>query len=214
VTPLVGDDGNALGYRLSRKATQWMKAQGTIDSDVKSSPFYRTAFDHDKKLLHLREIFEGSGLVSEYQPEHVVRAELARRHGRQEKRDEGYKVPDALFKLKTPRGTFNVALELECTRKSVKRYRRLIRALSTTPDADLVFILCASSAITLCIKDLLAQAREKDPFVRISRKDNGFYFADSENLLKEGRQAIFEGEGKRFSIASLEKEVAAMRERG
>lgn len=211
IEKLTGDKDVTLGYRIGKKGRKFIQFLGIENESSYPKISYKTAFDHDEKLLKVREVLEKSPLVSEYIPEHMVRMMLGKRHGKQRKRDETYKVPDALFKLKTAQGTFPVALELECTRKTYKRYRHFLGTLATTKDAKLIFVVCEDSKTLLILRNLLEEVRNENNFVKVSKTDNGFYFVLLQNLLTEDLDAILDGEGKRFSLNSLAKEFSAIR---
>lgn len=207
---LMGDGGIPLGYKLGKKGKRLLERSGFRKDFLNPHMSYRTTFNHDEKLLKVREVLEKSPLVSSFTPEHAIRVLLNRRHHTTVKTDKRFKVPDAIFRLKTTSGIHCVALELECAQKSYRRYRQFLVKLSESKDVGMVFIICENSKILLILRDLLSELRQKDPKVKRTQENIGFYFSLLENLLNDGLNAVFDGEGKRFSLNSLNKEIAAI----
>ncbi len=202
---LVGDNSSRLGYRLTQKGIDVLPSEILKAKAISHRSFsYRTSFDHDKLLQAIRGVIEKSPLVSGYMPEHEVRSLLALRHGKEEKKDSGYKVPDGLFELKTDKKTLRVAIELELTMKSEVRYRKIFRELLTSTDFDVVFTIAANERMTEALVAIANQVKANDPIVRDWPKKRGLYFATLEKVLSEGQKAIFKGDGPPFSLGSLE----------
>lgn len=207
IESMTGDNSVALGYRLTRRGidalpTVELKARALANRKVR----YATSYEHDRLLHELRIVFESSHLVSGYRAEHEVKELLASRHGRREQKEEGYKVPDGLFVLHTPNRDLTVALEFERKQKSEGRYRKILRRLSTSSDFDVVFYVVADPRLASYLTSLLKDVRESDPVVLAWPRVHGFYFAALDTFLAEGKRASFIGEGKAFSLESLEEE--------
>lgn len=206
IEPIIGDHGTRLAYRLSRKAVIVLGEQGTKTSGKCVRGSYRTTFDHDKSLITLRDIFESSPLVSNFQREHVVRKLLAKKYGRQEKRDDRYKVPDALFALQTTKRSFIVALELELAGKSRAVYLRLIKLLCISNDLDVVFFVAKNVTLLNELRSCLEDVRNNDRLVCAWRIQHGFYFCLLEEILAKGLDATFKGEDITFTLNGLAKD--------
>ena len=214
IEPLIGDGGARLGYRPTKRAIYHLKRAGFKPAritDLRSS--FRTGFDHDKTVLELRNIFEKSPLVSHFLPEHQVREMLARQYGYRDAEGNGYKVPDAMFQLKTAKREFRVALELELTLKSRPRYVRLLKQLSLSRDWDVVFVIGTDRKITSKLAIILESIRGKDVELKVSKQQHGFYFAPLSEFLERKLECPFEGEGKKFTLTSLADEVEMTEEK-
>ncbi|MBI4405089.1 MAG: hypothetical protein HY537_13075 [Deltaproteobacteria bacterium] len=210
IEPLVGDNLAQLGYRLTKKGIAMLSSDVLKTDAIQNRRFsYKSSFDHDKLLVAIRRVFEESPLVSGYIPEHEVRRMLASRHGKEEKRNAGYKVPDGLFKLKTAQKILTVAVELELTLKSKNRYQRIFRELLTSADFDVVFILTANANMARAIRTIALDVRANDPYVRRWPIKRGLYFLPLDAFLTQRCEATFEGDGQPFSLKSLEKEQTA-----
>lgn len=207
--PLIGDAGNRLGYRLTPKGIELLPSEKLKAKARDYRSFsYRTSFDHDALLQKVRDVFELSPLVSNYMPEHEVRKRLSEKYGRKERRDGGYKVPDGLFELKTVSRTMRVALELELSKKSESRYRKMFRELLTSSDCDAVMFVTDNERRIEALRKIMADVKEKDPVARDWPTKRGMYFATLESILSEKLNAVFHGDGKPFSLASLEKSIS------
>jgi len=196
LTRLRGDSGFSLGYQLTRKALKTLRQDGTkLLGTVRTKPLYTTSYRHDKCLIRLREVFESSPLITHYVPEHELRAALARRHGMQEKRDERYKVPDGIFQLRTHKGGFTVALELELAIKSTTRYARMMKQLCISEDFTVIFFVGENVQILNILEQHLAQVRTTDRLVKMWKPRHAFYFALLSDFLELKLKAPIKGEG-------------------
>ena len=208
VEELTGDGGDLLGYKLSAKGFRITKKIVADKWPVQSPPNqFRTNFNHDELLVQLRGLFEKSPVVSHFQPEQIVRESLARRYGFEEQEGSGYKVPDAIFQIRTPKGQFRVALELELTRKSKRRYRKIIKQLAVSGDWDAVFFVVKENAITKVVTDLFAELREKDLEIKFAKSLSSFYFCKLDEFLRDKDNCIFVGEKKSFSLIEIAKSL-------
>ncbi|HLD99206.1 MAG TPA: hypothetical protein VJB59_03040 [Bdellovibrionota bacterium] len=206
---LLGDGARVMGYRATRKAVTLLQSKGIADlkvTDLRST--YRTTFDHERILQELRAIFEASPLVSNFEPEHLVRERLTKKYGYVDRQEHGYKVPDGLFQLRTAKGTFRVALELEIAQKSKRRYRTVLKRLLLGKDWDVVFLVVTEQCILAKLKSALDEVRCQDLEVRVATDHRGMYFAHLPKVLLHRSASSFEGEGKSFSLASLETELS------
>ncbi len=207
VEQMTGDNSVALGYRLTMRGieelpTVELKARAMANRKVS----YGTSYEHDRLLHDVRVVLESSNLVSNYRAAHEVKELFAIRHGRQEQKEDGYKVPDGLFVLRNPTRNLTVALELERKQKSEGRYRKILRRLSTSSDFDVVFYLVADPRLGSYLTALLKDVRDNDPVVLAWPRVHGFYFAELGTFLAEGKKAFLLGEGRSFSLESLEEE--------
>lgn len=207
--PLVGDGGHRLGYRLTRKGIELLPSDElkTKARDYRSFS-YRSSFDHDVLLQKVRNVFEESRLVSRYMPEHEVRKRLSEKYGRKERKDAGYKVPDGLFDLKTSTKTMRVALELELSKKSESRYRKMFRELLTSDDFEIVIFVTDTEQRIRALRRIIADVMANDSVVKGWPTKRGMYFATLESVLIEKKNAVFRADGTQFSLANLENSVS------
>jgi hypothetical protein len=207
---LHGDGGMRLGYRARRRAVNVLKSLGMeLPPLTDLGAAYRSGFDHDRNVLDLRNILESSELVTGFQPEHAVREALARRYGYRDSDGSGYKVPDGFFQLRTAKGCFRVALELEIAVKAKARYRKALKQLSLSPDWDVAFIVAAEASRIGLLQGILADLRSNDFDLKRSGRRNAIYFASLDEFQRRKLEGTFKGEGKTFSLASLADEINA-----
>jgi hypothetical protein len=144
--------------------------------------------------------------VSDYLSEPRVRSLLAHRHGYKERRKDGYKVPDALFQLRTLRKTFQVAVELELSLKNRMYIDRILRQLVTSLDFNLVFLVLKTHAMLQRYQSTLKLVRANDSHVQFGKRDNGIYFCVLSDLLRDREKTKFLGEEYEFDLAALASE--------
>ena len=201
---LIGDQGVNLGYTLTPRGISYLRKSGLpVDHTQTKRVLYRSTYEHDKVLGDMRVILERSPIISNYFSELQVRVMLAKRHGIQKSRDEKYKVPDALFTLKTRKKSLIVALELEMTLKSKVRYQKIFQQLSLSSDYQLIFIIAKTEQMKRTLMELLAEVRRTNPWVKAHRIKPGFYFTTLADMNAMGLDARLQGEGEDFSINEL-----------
>lgn len=205
VESLIGDGEISLGYRLTRKGIELAKKSAfASDGVLQSRPVFRTQFDHDRIVNEAREILSASPIIRDF----VSEVELRSRFGRewrisQNKSERDWKVPDALFTLRTTNGVMTTALEVELSQKAKARYAKIVQALLTSKKFHLVFILCKTERLMHLIRNEVIEARTSNPVVRASNRSNGIYFCTLANLRELGLDAPWEGENSRFSIKDI-----------
>ncbi len=196
LTRLRGDSGSELGYQLKRKAlTEVRKGELHIAEKARTKALYTTSYRHDKYLIRLRDLFESSPLITHYVPDHELKVVLAKKHGTQEKRDERYKVPDAIFQLRTHKGSFIVGLELELAIKSSARYAKMMKQLCISDDFTVIFFIAENDHVLRTLEQHLAAIRNKDRLVQMWRPRHAFYFARLSDLQELKLKAPIKGEG-------------------
>ena len=207
--PLIGDDGHRLGYRLTKKGIEFLPSEIVKAKARDYRHFsYRTSYNHDVLLQRVRNVFEESPLVDRYMPEHEVRKRLSEKYGRKERKDEGYKVPDGLFDLKTSTRTMRVALELEITTKAESRYRKMFRELLTSDDYEVIIFITDNDGQIEALRKIMADVMANDAVVRGWPTKRLVYFATLKTVLKKRLETVFQAEGTRFSLSELAKTIS------
>lgn len=95
------------------------------DVSVPKRNWSKNMLDHDYKLLSLRLLFEGNGIVRSWTPEHEIRSMAFRKYGLRGMKDRV--IPDALIGVSVKGKMESVALELELTLKNVSKLKKVIR---------------------------------------------------------------------------------------
>ncbi len=209
IEPLIGDGGAKLGFRLSKKGIKFAKEKLLAKEVVlQSRPAFRTQFDHDQIVNEAKEILTKSSIVEDFISEVELRSRIGKdwRNTQSEIHRE-WKVPDALFSLRTSRGKMKTALEVELSQKAKTRYMKITQALLTSKMFQLVFILCKDEKLMSLIRSEISIARAANPFVRASTRSNGIYFCTLESFRRLKLDAPWEGEDNRFTINELAQRV-------
>lgn len=202
---VTGDNGVRLGYRITPEGMRCLSEWNPKYSALSFPPAMRpSTYQHDLVLGRIQEIFESCSAVSSFMPEHEVRRALVRKHGIQEAREGGFKVPDALFWLKVNGGSLPVALELEIAQKAILRYRKIFRKLSSAEDFRFVFIVAKDEKLQKLIEKQLEFARQNDPWVSYASRRNGIYFTTLGDLLRDGKTTQWRGEKGSIRLSDYE----------
>lgn len=213
IESLIGDGGVKLAYRLTRKGIVYAK-KSLFANDIilQSRPAFRTQFDHDRIVNEVREILSPSPIVRDFVSEVELRSKIGGEWRVVRNTSEhDWKVPDALFSLRTTKGIMTVALEVELTQKAKARYTKIIQALLTSRKFHLVFFLCKNENLITLIRNEVAYVRRSNSIVRSSNRSNGIYFCSLDEVRSLGLDAPWDGENSRFSLNeishTLEKEA-------
>lgn len=207
IEPLIGDGGAKLGYRLSKKGIEFAKRTLLTNEIVlQSRPAFRTQFDHDRVVMETRNILSQSEIIRDFVSETELRSKIGRDwRSFHDGIERDWKVPDALFTIRTTQGFRTAALEVELTQKAKARYGKIVQALLTARMFHFVFVLCKDEKLRDLIRNEVAEARATNPFVRASSRSNGIYFSTLSALRELKLDAPWEGEDRRFTL----NEVAA-----
>lgn len=111
-----------------------------------ASPPYISQIDHDEICARIALILERRGLIHSYLTE-ADQKRLFFSSFRSYREASTVKFPDLLLELRSSRGNLQLAVELELSRKSPRRYCETFRALRDGPRRDLVLFLSRSDAI-------------------------------------------------------------------
>lgn len=187
-----GDRGKVLGYRLTCKAVRHLSAGGYgLPQGKRKDVVFRTSYEHDEMLIRIRNRLSLDTSIQSFQSEAELRRGLAKKYGYEEKSEVGYKVPDALFVMTANNKLWRVALELELTEKSVKRYRTILRQLMTSPDWDIVLFAYSTGKVRKKIEDVLREVTVQDPRIRFAKRVAPVRFVSKDMLLAKGLVALY-----------------------
>jgi len=117
------------------------------------------------------------------------------------------RIPDGLVLLNTPVGYKWVALEVELTRKSGNRYRKIFSNHLTTQAWQATIYFVRSESLKRVLAENCQYSKANDPSVKFRDTINDVYFVDLERFLKEKSQALFVIDNDQFSLESLSKKV-------
>lgn len=201
---LIGDGGARLGYILSMDGLLYAKKHSLANPLLlQSRPAFRSQYDHDHVVNEVRLILSMSPIVSNFVSETELRARNDDSRMSRSISSRDWKVPDGLFLLKSSGVPMNVALEVELTQKSKRRYAKIVEALLTSKSFQLVFFVCKDEKLVRHLAQAVRFARENNHLVRASNRSNGIYFSAVDLLRQKKLEAPWFGEGSSFSLAEL-----------
>jgi hypothetical protein len=205
IEPLVGDGDSRLGYRLSGYGKYIAARQNLAPMTVlQSRPAFKSQFDHDQIVNEVRDILIPSAIVSGFVSEAELRSQSGGTIGGSTGSDSHeWKVPDAMFTLRTRGGEVTVALEVELSQKAKARYSKIVQALLTSRRFQFVFVVCRNTKLQELMVHAISSARESNALVRASNRSNGIYFCQLDALRLNRLDAPWRGETKTFTINEL-----------
>lgn len=211
IEPLLGDGNNHLGYRLTRKGLRYAAAELRIPRDaLKTRPAFRSQYDHDRVGNEARRILSESPVISDFVSEAELRAKQGKSwQDRIKENQHDWKVPDALFTLRTRKGPLRVALEIELSQKAKSRYARIMEAILVSRQFEIVFFLCKDDRLLDVVRSQVAETRKRSSRVKVSSRSNGIYFSTLETLRALKLDAPWIGEDNRFTIREIEVSLSA-----
>ena len=210
VEPHTSTRAHTLSYRITDHGRGILNARGISPLVSGARRNYGSTYHHDRKVHYVRQIFESSSCVGSFYSELEVQKMLADRHGAQEEKDERYRIPDALVTLKRPNECLRAAIELEISDKSLKQKQRMFELLATSHDFDCTLVVANTNKHKEQLERILEDARKENPTLKYDGQKHGFYFITYDDLLRDRKQAKFQGQGGYFSLQSLESELLQM----
>lgn len=209
VEKVVGDQERLLGYRLTQKGKQFLKAQFPGQEVLLSRRGYKTPFEHDQRLIDVRKVLEQSSLILGFKMDHELRSEFSDGKVRAANWQNAQLVPDAVFTHRTPSGSMKIALELELTQKSKRRYGRIFKAHLLSRKWNLTLYLVKNEALRKSLMGTLEEIKRKDLEVRLAKVVNGIYFCSLEEFLLKGLETPMTNGKREISFAEMARKVEA-----
>lgn len=179
------DDGAMLGYKLTAKGKKFLALGEDHDGGI-ASKSYRTDYYHDQTLIDVKGIFANCSAISDYKSEGKIRKEINQKLSSLLHWEKRGNIPDGYFHLKLPDRNLRVAIELELSDKSQKRYERIFRNHLLSKSWDLVIYLVRDETLKNYLLGLLQKSKDRDIQVRVSNMLNGIYFCELNDFLKNG----------------------------
>lgn len=207
VEKVVGDQERLLGYRLTQKGKLFLKTQSPGQEVSLSRRGYKTQFEHDQKLIDVRRTLEQSPLIRDFKMDHELRSELSDGKLRAVSWQNAQLIPDAVFTHHTPSGSMKIALELEMTQKSKRRYGRIFKAHLLSQKWNLTLYVVKNEALRKSLMATLEEMKKKDLEVRLAKIVNGIYFCSLEEFLLKGLEAPMTNGKKEISFAAMARKI-------
>ena len=209
VEKVVGDQSRVLGYRITQKGKRFLRDASPGKEVVISRRGYRTQFEHDQRLIDVRRILEQSPLILGFRMDHELRAEFSDGKSRPASWQNMQLIPDAIFTHRTPSGSVKMALELELTQKSKRRYGRIFKNHLLSKKWNLTLYLVKDEALKKSLMETLGAVKGKDLEVRLAKVVNGIYFCLLEDFLSKGLEAPMTNGKKEISFAEMARRIEA-----
>ncbi len=116
------------------------------------------------------------------------------------------KFPDILFDLDVPGPTVRVALEIEISLKTRRRYRDILYAYTTLQGIDTILFVTRNDAIANAIREVMADIRFPESAITV-------LFANAEQIQREPGTALLKGKSRVWTMPMLVQWVAEKRTR-
>ena len=125
----------------------------------------------------------------------------------QEKYAKKDKIPDGLFTLWVQGKPQKVALELELSLKSKRRYELIFSKHLLSRNWSAVFYVVKDEVMREKLMDSVKEIKRKNVLIRSANNLNGIYFSLVDEVLEKERLALFTNERIRFSLKDLERKA-------
>jgi hypothetical protein len=204
-----GDKDRLLGYRLTIKGRRYLKARKPSQDVSLSRRGYKTQFEHDQKVIDVRRILEQSPLIFDFKMDHEIRAEFSDGKGRSVNWQNAPLIPDAIFTHRNQGGSMKIALELEMSRKSTRRYGRIFKSHLLSKKWNLTIYIVKDEALKKILMNTLSEVKRKDLEVRLAKVVNGIYFCSLEKFLSDGLEALMTNGKKEISFAEIARRIGS-----
>lgn len=210
-----GDNIKSIGYKLTKKGKEILELLSNKQTPIVPRKTYKTEFEHDQLLIDVRRILLKSPLVSDFRTEGEVKKEMLKTQTGVIDWKNLPHIPDATFHLKTTTTVRRIAVELELSRKSRARYRKIFRSHLLSNKWDIVFYIVKDEVLQKHLRQELVETKKTDTRIKVASSINGIYFCSlAEFQSKElfvkfsnGKQEVSIGEmGKTFQAEG--KQVA------
>lgn len=209
IEKVTGDRSMHLGYGLTKKGRLAVRERypGSVVSVLRRS--YQTQFEHDQKLIDVRKILEQSPLVKKFVAENELRAGAGSETKGFLNWQNKLLVPDGIFTFQTPKQSLRVALEIEMTQKSKRRYRRIFRSHLLSKEWNLAIYVVKTKSLQKSLMETLEAVKGNDLEVRLAKIVNGIYFCSLEEFLSKGLETPMRNGKKEFSFAEVGRKIGS-----
>jgi hypothetical protein len=116
---------------LESQEVLWvLTPKGALEASVSlpKRQWSKNMLEHDFKLLSLRLAMEDLGIARSWMPEHIIRSSIFEKYGLLKAKDK--LVPDGFMAVEVDGVKHSIAIEVELTFKSRKRYEAIFRRYS------------------------------------------------------------------------------------
>ena len=195
-----------VGYTITLKGQDLLIAYGyKVSPCVVKKDSYTGTYEHDLLVNTIKNILLKSPLVENFIPEYQLAYKLLKNSKIKKKGQLRDKIPDGLFTLFVEEKPQLVALELELSLKSKKRYENIFSKHLLTKKWDAIFYVVKDEIMRDKLLDYVEEIKRKSFLLRTSKTLNEVYFSLVEEVLNKELEATFIDRKIDFKINDLEK---------
>ena len=209
ITPLKDPMNAMAGYTITLKGQNILRVHGyKVLPCVIRKDKYKENYEHDMLVHKLKNILLKSSLIENFIPEYQLQGKLLKDSHTKSKYKIQDKIPDGLFTLYVQNKAQLVALELELTLKSKKRYETIFSKHLLTKRWDIIFYIVKDELMRQKLLQHIQELKRKNFLLKTEEKLNSIYFSLLDEVLEKGNKALFTDEKISFSLDDLEKKAS------
>ena len=200
---------SASGYTITLKGQNLLRAYSyQVSPCVIKKDTYTGSYEHDLLLNELKNILIKSPLIENFIPEYQIAYRILRSSKVKRKYQLKDKIPDGLFTLFVQKKPQKIALELELSLKSKKRYENIFSKHLLTKSWNTIFYIVKDEKIKGKLLDYIKEIKRKSFLLRAEKNLNSIYFSLLDEVLEKGLYAIFSNGKIDFTLKDLEKKAS------
>lgn len=203
-----GDNGQILAWAITTKgASMVYEDQDQARQIARRAPVYRSTFNHDRVLIDVREILSKSPVITHWESEAALRADVMRKFyflSPEARSERTAFIPDAILSLNNRGQCKKAALEVELSQKSRSRIFKKLEAQILSPDYNFVFYVVQGESLMKKLIEIYKAVRADSIRVKIANKQNGIYFVSLADIQNLKLKAKFKGVESGFSFEDLQ----------
>ncbi len=193
-----------LGLKLTIKGHRFLKKHDHAGYSFEYlQKNYGSDFKHDETLVRILDAFEENKCVKEIIHEKDIARFFSSNKNSIITIESLRTFPDALVLMDVKNIDRYFTIELELSRKSKKRYKKIIKSHLLEQKWDFILYIVEDKSIEKVIKETLKELKERDFDVHKKELHNVFYFADLDTFLKEKSDTIFKSDNHQFSLNEI-----------
>ena len=208
IEPLKALQSSELGYTITLKGQNLLRDYGykvnpcTVKKDI-----YVGTYRHDLLLNRLKRILLESSIIKDFIPEYQIAYGMLKNSKGKEKYAKKDKIPDGLFTLLVQGKPQKVALELELSLKSKRRYELIFSKHLLSRNWSTVFYIVKDETMREKLMDYVKEIKRKSFLLRREKRLSSIYFSLVDEVLEKRLHALFMNQRIRFSLKDLEKKA-------
>ena len=197
------------GYTITSNGVHLLKLHGyEVTSCVFKKDTYTGTYRHDLLVNSLKVILLKSPLIKNFIPEHHIIKKLVKDLEVKKIAQNKDKIPDGIFTLWVQEKPQKVALEVELSLKSKRRYEVIFSKHLLSKNWETIFYIVKDEKMRKKLMDYLEEIKRINFVLKTEKKLNSIYFSLADEVLEKELEAIFMNQKISFSLKDLEKKIA------